>query len=210
VIACAALAVAYAVERRQPAGEDYAFWFYLGGVIVLGIGYVQVWSHIGAWRHALPLVAFALVAASLYLRRRTLLVAGGVAAFSYLAYLAFDFFRRVVALPLALAALGLAVIAATVWMQRRFPALVARVSRADAAGTRTLPAWPATVLGPLAIAIVAMVFAVEEARVRTVDRDAQAAIELQRMRSRQRAGGTGNSAPVAPSIPRRDSVRPRP
>jgi O-antigen ligase len=85
-------------------------------------------------------VAAALVTASLYLRRRTLLLAGGIAAFGYLGYLAFDVFRRVVALPIALAALGLLVIVATVWMQRRFPKLVDRVSREDAAGVKTLPA----------------------------------------------------------------------
>ena len=73
---------------------------------MLVVGYAQVWSYIGAWRHALPLVALALVTASLYLRRRTLVIAGGFAAFGYLGYLAFDVFRRVVALPVALATLG--------------------------------------------------------------------------------------------------------
>ena len=54
VVACAMLAVAYAVERRQPAEEDYAFWFYLAGVIMLFVAYSQVWPYIGRWRHALP------------------------------------------------------------------------------------------------------------------------------------------------------------
>jgi hypothetical protein len=70
VIACVSFAIAYAVDRRQPRGEDYALWFYVAGAVMLGLGYVQVWSSIGAWRHALPLVAAALVIASLYLRRR--------------------------------------------------------------------------------------------------------------------------------------------
>jgi hypothetical protein len=170
-VACATLAVAYAVERRQPAGEDYAFWFYLAGVAMLVVGYVSVWSRIGAWRHALPLVAAAFVVASLYLRRRTLLIAGGLFALGYLGYLAFDVFRRMVALPIALAALGLLVIVATVWMQRRFPALVDRVSGSDVSGRKALPAGPVFVVGPIVIAATVTMFAAGDARERTAEQD---------------------------------------
>jgi len=171
VVACAMIAIGYAVERRQPPREDYAFWVYLAGLVMLLVAYVSVWSYIGRWRHALPLVAVALVTASLYLRRRTFLVAGGVAAFGYLGYLAFDVFQKVVALPIALATLGLLVIVSTVWMQRRFPRLVDRVSRQDADGGKTLPTGGLAVLGPLAIAFTALVFAGREAEERTVDRE---------------------------------------
>ena len=186
VVACAVIAVGYAAEHRQPPAEDYAFWLYLAGLVTLLIGYVEVWSYIGRWRHALPLVAGALVTASLYLRRRTLLVAGGIAAFGYLGYLAFDVFRRVVALPIALAALGLLVIVATVWMQRRFPKLVDRVSREDAAGVKMLPAGALAVLGPLAIAFTAMVFAGREAEERTVEREWRNAFYERRARDQAR------------------------
>jgi hypothetical protein len=171
VIACLTFAVAYAVDRRQANDEDYALWFYVVAAMTLGVGYVGVWSSIGAWRHALPLVALTLVIASLYLRRRVLLVTGGIAAFAYLGYLAFDVFRRVVALPVALAALGLLVIVATVWMQRRFPALVDRVSREDGPSAKALPAGSIAVLGPVAIAVTAMLFSVSEANDRTAERD---------------------------------------
>jgi MFS family permease len=171
VIACVTFAVAYAVDRRQATDEDYALWFYVAAAVTLAVGYVGVWSSIGAWRHALPLVAVTLVIASLYLRRRVLLIAGGIAAFGYLGYLAFDVFRRLVAMPVALAALGLLVIVATVWMQRRFPALVDRVSREDGSSAKALPAGPIAVLGPTAIAVTAMVFAVGEAKDRTAERE---------------------------------------
>jgi len=201
VVACGMIAIAYATERRQPSGEDYAFWLYLAGLVMLLVAYVGVWQYIGRWRHALPLVAAALVTASLYLRRRTLLVAGGVAAFGYLGYLAFDVFRRVVALPIALATLGLLVIVATVWMQRRFPKIVDRVSREDAAGVKMLPAGGLAVLGPLAIAFTAMVFAGREAEERTVDREWRDAFYQRRarheMRARQRPTAPGPTpAPV--------------
>lgn len=171
VVACTVLAVAYAVDRRQPEGGDYAVWFYIGGLVMLFTAYVQLWRWLGAWRHALVLVALALVVAALYLRRRTLLVGGGVAAFAYLAYLAFDVFRRVVALPVALAGLGLLVIVATVWMQRRFPALVRRVNAAESGERKALPTGPIAVLGPLAIALTALGFAMAEAKDRTAELD---------------------------------------
>jgi hypothetical protein len=200
-VAAATLAVGYAIERRQPAGEDYAFWFYLGGVAMLVMGYLSVWPRIGAWRHALPLVAVAFVIASLYLRRRTLLVAGGLFAFGYLAYLAFDVFRRMVALPIALASLGLLVIVATVWMQRRFPSLVQRVSASDDSGRKALPAGPTFVLGPLVIAATVTMFAAAEARDRTAEEDWRRAIYQKRAKhdpSRRRPAPAVPAPPVRP------------
>jgi hypothetical protein len=200
VVACVMLAVGYAVERRQPEGEDYAFWFYLAGVVMLLVAYTQVWPYIGRWRHALPLVAAAFVTASLYLRRRTLLVAGGLMAFGYLGYLAFDVFRRVVALPIALATLGLIVIVSTVWMQRRFPRLVARVSSEDTGGRKTLPGGALAVLGPVVIALVAMLFAGSEALERTREREWRDAFYQRRARTQARQRPNGDSAPRA-SVP---------
>lgn len=204
VVACALLVVAYAVERQQPKGEDYAFWFYLAGVIMLFVAYTQVWPYIGRWRHAITLVAAAFVIASLYLRRRTLLVAGGLTAFAYLGYLAFDVFRRVVALPITLATLGLLVIVSTVWMQRRFPKLVERVSGDDAAGGRTLPGGALAVLGPLVIALTAMLFAGSEAAERTREREWRDAFYRRRAHDQARrvradaAARAATRAPVAP------------
>lgn len=178
--ACLVLALAYLIDRRQPSGEDYAIWFYAGGLVMLFAAYVQLWDSMGRWRHALPLTAAALVIASLYLRRRVLLVGGGVAAFGYLGYLAFDVFRRVFALPVALAGLGLLVIVVTVWMQRRFPTLVARVSRTDDHGAKQLPAGWIYVLGPVVIAATALLFAMSEANERTIDREFRDALYRRR------------------------------
>lgn len=171
LVACVVLAVAYAIDRRQPRGEDYALWFYIAGVALLLVSYLMVWNSIGAWRHALPVAAAALVTASLYLRRRVLLVGGGLAAIGYLGYLALDVFRDVVALPVALAALGLLVILATVWMQRRFPSLVERVRRSENGGPKQLPAGWIAALGPVAIAATSLLFAMGEADERTAHRE---------------------------------------
>ena len=171
VVGTLTLAIAYEIDRRQGRDEDYALWFYIAAIVPLLVGYIQVWNRIGLWRHALPLVAVAFVVAAVYLERRVLLAAGGIAAFGYLAYLAFDVFDDVVALPVALAGLGLAVIAAAVWMQRRFPVLVARVSEEGLFSRKALPAGRISTLGPVAIALTAMLFARGEALEMTRERD---------------------------------------
>jgi hypothetical protein len=196
VVGCLTFAVAYAVDRRQPAGEDYALWFYLAAMVALLYGYIGVWNSIGWWRHALPVVAAVFVVAALYLRRRILLLAAGLAAFGYLTYLAFDVFRKVIALPIALAGLGLVVIGATVWVQRRFPVLVTRVT-SDGPSEKRLPGGPIAVIGPVAIAITAMLFAVPEARERTVERNWQSR-HYQRQMHRQGAERRADSAAARP------------
>ena len=210
VIACATLGIAYAIDRRQPPREDYAVWFYLAGVVMLFVGYAEVWSRIGPWRHAFALVAVSLVIASLYLRRRVLVVAGGVAAFGYLGYLAFDVFRRVVAMPVAIAALGLLVIVTAVWVQRRVPAVVQRVSQQQDGDRKSLPTGPIAVLGPLAIALTVMLFALGDARERTADRqwrnayyERRARREIQARKEAERASAEKPAADSAPMPPRR-------
>ena len=194
VVGCLTYAVAYALDRRQPASEDYALWFYLAATVALLVGYIGVWNSIGWWRHALPFVAAVFVIAALYLRRRVLLLAAGLAAFGYLTYLAFDVFNKVVGLPIALAGLGLLVIAATVWVQRRFPVLVTRVT-SEGPSEKRLPAGPIAVIGPIAIAITAMLFAIPEARERTLERTWRSR-HYQRQMHRQNAQRRVDSAQV--------------
>jgi len=189
--ACLVLAIAYLVDRHQPEREDYALWLYVAGALLLLFAHLSLWRFLGAWRHALPLTAAAFLIAALYLRRRVLLAGAGVAALGYLTYLSFDVFRRVVALPVALAGLGLVVIVATVWAQRRFPALVERIGgRDDDRGRKRLPAHLVAAFGPFAIAVTAMLFAAREAEERTVDR------EFREKMLRQRAHNRGE--PVTP------------
>ena len=204
VVGTVMLAVAYEVDRRQDPDEDYALWFYIAGVAVLLVGYMQVWNRIGWWRHALPLVAVAFVLAAIYLRRRVLLVAAGLAGFGYLAYLAFDVFDGVLALPIALAGLGLLVIAATVWMQRRFPVLVARVSDDTPSARKTLPGGRISTLGPVVIAATTMWFAREDAVERTRDRDWRNEFYRRRAQRELREGQ------ATPAIPAPDSTRKAP
>ncbi|MBV6520589.1 MAG: hypothetical protein MNPFHGCM_00706 [Gemmatimonadaceae bacterium] len=118
-------------RRRASTGEgdgDFAFFLWLGGLLALVVGYVPIWTQSGAWRHLLLGVAATLIVVSLRTRRRTHLAFGLLALFGYLAYLAMDVFKAYLSIPVALAILGLLLILATVWVQRRFPILVQRVN----------------------------------------------------------------------------------
>jgi hypothetical protein len=209
VVGTFTLAIAYIIDRRQDGSEDYALWFYIAGVVVLAVGYMQTWNRIGSWRHALPFIALVLVLAALYLRRRVLLIAAGIAAFGYLAYLAFDVFEGVLALPIVLAGLGLLVIAAAVWAQRRFPKLVARINEGSPASRKTLPGGLISAFGPVVIAVTTMLFAADEAVERTRERDWR--MQFYRRRAQreliERRGADTvqrrDSTRVAPAVPPR-------
>jgi hypothetical protein len=135
-------------EGRGPDG-DYAFFFWLVGLTTFAVAYMAVWSRAGAGRHVMVVVALILVALSLALRRRTHLVFGLLALFGYLAYLALDAFRDYLSLPVILGTLGVLLILATVWVQRRFPRLVERVNAER--GRTMLPAM--VTRGPVILAL---------------------------------------------------------
>ncbi len=135
--------------RGRALPGDLAFCFWFGGLFASAIAYLSIWGQSGPWRHSLAVVAVVLIALSLLLRRRTLLVYGLLALFGYLAYLAFDVFRAYLPLPAILATLGILLILTTVWVQRRFPTLVARVN-AERGGAE-LP--PMVTRGPYIVAL---------------------------------------------------------
>jgi hypothetical protein len=121
-------ATADAVDRRMAReGGDLAFPLWTVGLVALSAAMMAFWPTAGALHHAVPLVALGAIATSLVMRRRTHLVFGVLWLFMYLVYLSADVFRSTAYFPLALAALGGLLLAATVWMQRHFPALSQRL-----------------------------------------------------------------------------------
>ena len=78
-------------------------------------------------RHAFLPASLVVLAGAVILRRRVLAVLGIIALFGYLAWLANDVFKLTLAFPVLLAALGVAIIIVTVWLQRRFPQIVRRL-----------------------------------------------------------------------------------
>jgi hypothetical protein len=149
--------VAGEIERRQvltgSSGQarekDYAFFFWLVGLLAFAVGYMAIWVRAGVWRHLMVVVALILVTLSLLLRRRTHLAFGLLALFGYLSYLALDAFRQYLSLPAILGTLGILLILATVWIQRRFPRLVERVN--SERGSAALA--PMITRGPLILAL---------------------------------------------------------
>jgi hypothetical protein len=141
-------AVANATDRAtprqaEPGRGDMAFPLWLTGLVSLAFAIMMMWPAAGALRHGLPLLAVGAVAAALYMGRRTHLVFGVFSLFLYLVYLADEVFRSTAYFPIALAAIGGLLLAATVWMQRRFPQLASRLA-AQRGGRGGLPGSPVT------------------------------------------------------------------
>jgi lysylphosphatidylglycerol synthetase-like protein (DUF2156 family) len=100
---------------------------------------------------------------AVFLKRKLFLLFGAVWLTWYLGYLAFDVFRKVVALPVILATVGLIVILGTVWAQRHYPRLVARV-RADSVGRPVLPLGHLVFAVPVILALLMIPLAAERDR----------------------------------------------
>lgn len=207
VVGTGILALAYLIDRRQPDDEDLAVWFYVAGLVAAGAGYVQLWGRVDEWRHLLPVLSVLLIVVSLYLRRRVLLAFGGIGVFWYLGYLAFDVFRRVLNFPVVLATFGLVVILGTVWLQRRYPALVERVNEGRPTSRPELPGGAIAALAPLIISTALLLAQIPEAKDAIEQRRFSERLHLLR---RKRAAPTRVPQPLpATPPPERSAAPPR-
>lgn len=191
-------ATADAVGRRNPRSDgagDLAFPFWLGALVALSAAILAFWPVTGVWWHGLPLLAVASIALSLLMRRRTHLVFGIAWLFLYLVYLAAEVFRATPYFPLALAVLGAVLLFATVWMQRRYPALAQRLgARQRRAGLPGSAAMPWIFAGA---ALVATGLHLPDAAEERIDREFRQRLEILR-------GHSGSRQPprrVAPGVP---------
>jgi len=190
-------AIADTVDRRNPrqaiAGRgDMAFPLWLTGLVTLSIALLSMWPVAGPWRHGLPVLALAGVAASLVMGRRTHLVFGVFALFMYLMYLASEVFRSTAYFPIALAVLGGAMLAATVWLQRRFPGLTSRLS-ARRGGKGGLPGSPMLPWLLVVLALGITLLSIPDAAEERVNRDF-----LQRLYVLRLHSGSIRAAPLRP------------
>ena len=194
----ALMAIGYAVDRADHEREGFAFWFYLGATCAIAYGVVSLVDQVRWTRHLAPLLAIAFFAASLFLRQRVFLVAGGITLFGYLVYLAADVFEDTAIFPIALAAIGLLILLSTVWLQRAYPRLVERIG-GDSATRPSLPGGMLAALVPLALAVVIVVarYPAETRKVREQERAIQ---EMRRLEATERG---------ARRAPRREPVPPR-
>jgi hypothetical protein len=107
------LGVTYLLDRRTR--EDYAYWLYLFGLLAFWGALTT--DAFGSLVYLLISVGLMLVA--ILLQRRTFMVFGSLGVFVYLGHLAFDVFRDSLLFPGALVVVGIAIIAAGVWLQKR-------------------------------------------------------------------------------------------
>ena len=196
-IGCTLLLAGYAADRRRDEA-DYAQWLYAVALLAIALGLAELW---GTYRRGVPhliaVLSIGAVIVSLYLRRRMFLVFGAAGAIAYLAYLAFDVFRRTLGFSIVLAGFGLTVIALTVWLQRRYPAIARRMAAQRGDARPRLPG-DYTVFG-VATALTFILLLTSPPRARRVQREVEE--RTQRLLDEQRRRDSG-IAPRRDSLPR--------
>ncbi len=178
--------VSYLVEQRR-RDEDYAFWLWIATACATLFGGIVVFQLDAALRPWLGPVAILVIMASVYLRRRAVLITGLVGVLGFLSWLANDVFKVTTAFPLVLALLGVAIIIVTVWLQKRFPDVIRRMG-GDPSKPPRLPGGVFALIAPAILGFMLMQDAT------SIDRD-----RIASQRSHARASTSRNKA-------RRDSI----
>lgn len=111
------------VDLRNRSGKDYAFWLYIWGVLTFwgALSAMDAGSELGKLLYCLINVAMIGVGAAL--SRRVFAVLGGFGLAGYLGHLSYTVFRDSLLFPIALTAIGIGIIGAGVFWQRREAAI---------------------------------------------------------------------------------------
>ena len=152
---CSSLAVAtaYALDRRPPGDHDVALWLHLLAAVAAAATSVTLLNQAEALRHLLLPAAFVAFTFSLRMRRGIWTLLGLAWFVAYLGWLANEVFRDTPVFPIVLAALGIAVIVATVWVQRNRERLAARVGGLESGARPSFPGGLVLVMLPIAVAL---------------------------------------------------------
>lgn len=126
LMGAAGMLLAFWVDLRSRRDRDYAFWLYLAAVAMFWGGITAGESENELERLVYLAVNLALILVGTALRRRVFAVFGGVGVFLYLQHLA-GVFRDSLLFPVALAAIGIAIIYAGVLWQRHESAIQRRL-----------------------------------------------------------------------------------
>ncbi|MGO4378783.1 DUF2157 domain-containing protein [Pseudoduganella sp. RAF19] len=115
--------VALWIDLRTRSAKDYAFWLYLWGVLAFwgGLSSMDSGSEFGKLVYCLINVLMIGIGAAL--SRRVFAVFGGLGIAGYLGHLSYSVFRDSLLFPVALTAIGIGVIAAGIFWQRREAAI---------------------------------------------------------------------------------------
>lgn len=184
-------AAAYVTARRQRGDEDYALWLHLVAAFCAGIASTMLVGAFEAFRHLLVPGAFVAFAFSLRLRRFVWTILGMLWFVAYLGWLAGEVFAETPFFPIVLAALGIGVIIATVWVQRNSEMLVARFGGLSDDARPSFPGGVTLLLLPALVALLQ----IPDAAV--LDRAERRANEATTRMFRARRAREANADPVA-------------
>jgi hypothetical protein len=134
----AAIVLAWILDLRRWRDGDFPFWLHIVGIAALwgGITAQDSTSEVTKALYALLNVGF--LALSVYLMRRVYAAFGALGISLYLGHLAADVFEESLLFPLALSAIGLAVIGIGIWYFRRRQAVADWIARILPAGLQRL------------------------------------------------------------------------
>jgi len=111
------------IDLRNRSSKDYAFWLYIWGVMTFWGALSSMDSHNELGKLAYCLVNVLMIGIGAALSRRVFAVFGGFGLAGYLGHLSYTVFRDSLMFPVALTAIGIAIIAAGVFWQRREAAI---------------------------------------------------------------------------------------
>lgn len=123
----AMVVVALWVDLRSRQSKDFAFWLYLFGVLSFWGGLTSMNSDSELGKLVYAGINLLLIAIGAALSRRVFAVFGALGVTLYLGHLSHTVFRDSMLFPIALAGLGLAIIAAGVYWQRHEAAIGQRL-----------------------------------------------------------------------------------
>ena len=117
------IAVAWAFDLKRWAAGDFAFWLHFAGVMAFWGALTSMDSDSEVGKILYCLINIGMVVLAVYLMRRIYAVFGALGVSFYLGYLAEDVFQDSLLFPLALSAIGLAVIALGIWYFKKRQAI---------------------------------------------------------------------------------------
>ncbi|KQZ45183.1 hypothetical protein [Duganella sp. Root1480D1] len=115
--------VALWIDLRNRSSKDYAFWLYIWGVLTFwgALSSMDSGSEFGKLVYCL--INLLMIGIGAALSRRVFAVFGGFGLAGYLGHLSYTVFRDSLLFPVALTAIGIAIIATGVFWQRREAAI---------------------------------------------------------------------------------------
>jgi len=205
IVASLLAAAAYVIDRRRRT-EDYGVYLWISVAFATWFGCILIFVNDHSVRWYLAPVSLLVIAASVMLRRRVLLVVGLFGLFGFLGWLAADVFKLTTAFPLILALIGVAIIILTVWVQKRFPEMIQRMG-GDPTQPPRFPGGVVTLLLPAVAALLMTQDAISIDRENAADRRSRMHAAASRTRARRDSMAAERGLQRAPAPP--PAQRPR-